>query len=429
MDYDTISDKEERPPSAPMSSDEAVLLRRMLTNVLERLPPPAPVTLPTSTIPRTPTSLSSPPLPTIPDSVRPSSTVTRPLFRDPLPAPAAPQMSELPFSPSLATPPVPDSPAAVVGFRSRSVKVPAPEKFGGSTKDKAQARGWLLSVKRWLELTTAGDTDHFRVLMFATLLKDSALSWFNNMQTRADAKRAELTLQQVFDKFVETYEGSVTVKISEGKLNTLVYGKGECKDLAATDSEFDRLTQEVYPGWEDQLVARQMLGETYSGIIQRGDFVLWEKAMDLQPTTVDEWKAAVQTAYSILEKKKAAVARGEGRTSYHSKHSSAFSPSTATPRATATVKLQQTQATAIKDRATTEREEGEPEENDEEELAKADASRSPRLGDHLTFAHRQSLMRLGKCWNCIQKGHIAKECPQQGKPGYPRKPTKDDLKA
>src|ERR1700712_971202 len=373
MSYDTSSDKEERPPSAPMSSDEAVLLRRMLISVLERLPP-APATFPTSTVPQTPTSHSSPPFPTIPDSVRPSSTVARPLFREPLPAPAVPQISGQPFSPPSATPPTPDSSAAVVGPRSRSVKVPEPEKFGGSTKDKAQARGWLLSVKRWLELTTAGDTDHFRVLMFATLLKDSALSWFNNMQTRADAKRAELTLQQVFDKFVETYEGSVTVKISEGKLNTLVYGKGECKDLAATDSEFDRLTQEVYPGWEDQLVARQMLGETYSGIIQRGDFMLWEKAMDLQPTTVDEWKAAVQTAYSILEKKKAAVARGDGRTSYHSKHSSAFPPSTTTPRAPATVKLQQTQAIGVKDRATGKTEEGEPEGNGEEELAKADAS-------------------------------------------------------
>ena len=157
--------------------------------------------------------------------------------------------------------------------------------------------------------------------------------------------------------------------------------------------------------------------------------MLWEKAMDLQPTTVDEWKAAVQTAYSILEKKKAAVARGEVRTSYHSKHSFLPPSSTTAPRATATVKLQQTQATASRNRATGEREEGEPEENDEEELAKADASKSPRLGDHLTFAHRQSLMRLGKCWNCIQKGHIAKECPQQGKLGYPRKPTKDDLKA
>ena len=307
--------------------------------------------------------------------------------------------------------------------------MPEPEKFGGSSKEKAQARGWLLSVKRWLELTTDDDDDHHRVLMFATLLKDSALQWFNNMQVRAETNRTELTLQLVFDTFVKTYEGSVTLKVSEGKLSTLIYGKGDCKDLAAMDSEFDRLTQEVYPGWEEHVVSRRMLGETYSGIIQRGDIVLWEKAMDLQPSTVEEWKAAVQTAYSILENKKAAMARGEGRASSHTKPVSTFSSFSTTPRATATVKLQQTQTNAVKDRSTMEREEGEPEENDGEELAKADASKSPPLGDHLTFAQRQSLMRLGKCWNCIQKGHIAKECPQHGKSGYPRKPTKDDLKA
>ena len=249
------------------------------------------------------------------------------------------------------------------------------------------------------------------------------------METRAETSRTPLTLQFVFEKFIKTYEGGVTVQISKGKLDSLVYGKGDCKDLASLDSEFDRLTLEVYPGWEEELVARQMLGQTYSSIIERGDLELWEKAMDLQPTTVDEWKAAVQTAFSILEKKKAATSRGLGRTAYYTRPSSTSSSSSTAPRTTATVKVQQTRAEAGRDRETSERDEGEPEGHDEEELAKADAGKSPRVANLLSFAERQALMKLGKCWVCIQKGHISRDCPSLGKAGYPRKPTKEDLKA
>ena len=100
---------------------------------------------------------------------------------------------------------------------------------------------------------------------------------------------------------------------AEDMLKRLVYGQGECKDLSATDSEFDRLAEELYPGWETQEAARRLLAVRYADIIRRGDIVLWEKAMDLQPNTVNEWKAAAQTAYAILEKKKAALGKGGGK--------------------------------------------------------------------------------------------------------------------
>ena len=74
----------------------------------------------------------------------------------------------------------------------------------------------------------------------------------------------------------------------------------------------------------------------------------------------------------------------------------------------------------------------------EEEMQKADVSSTSRpafhstrerLGSHLTFNARERLKVLNKCWICMGKGHRANECEKKGKPGYPRKPSEEDLKA
>ena len=46
----------------------------------------------------------------------------------------------------------------------------------------------------------------------------------------------------------------------------------------------------------------------------------------------------------------------------------------------------------------------------------------------MTAEERAALVRLGRCFNCIEKGHIASRCPFVDKPGYPRKPREEQLK-
>ena len=51
-----------------------------------------------------------------------------------------------------------------------------------------------------------------------------------------------------------------------------------------------------------------------------------------------------------------------------------------------------------------------------------------RLGSHLTVDERLALFKVGRCWNCCEKGHVAARCPSLDKQGFPRKPRAEQLK-
>jgi hypothetical protein len=393
--------------------------------MMQRFLPPAatPISLPPSAT--TPVSRSSVPhVPTIPR--RPPSSAVRSLsFRPPPPAPLAP--SNPTASPDGAE--VDRSSPTSSKPRSRTLRVNVPDKFGGTSQERASADLWLESVVGWMKLTAEGESDSTLVMMFGNVLKGTALKWFSNLGKRAKREGIQLTLQDVFDSFVRTYEGGLAQKMAEQKLNALVYGKGECKDLVATENEFDRLSQELYPGAEDSDAAVSLLARIYSDIIRKGDEELWEKAMDAQPSTLDEWKVAVQNAHIVIETKKAHHRR-EARTPYGSRSSPSTPASSSAYRTDNAVQVKK--ATVQEDDHDRQGSEG------EEEVQKAEVSstsRPPvhstheRLGSHLTFKQRQRLQELNKCWNCLGVGHRAFDCERKGKPGFPRKPTPEDLKA
>ena len=111
-----------------------------------------------------------------------------------------------------------------------------------------------------MRLTAEEESEDTRILLFANVLKDSALTWYFNFSKRAEMQNTSLTLQDYFDEFMRTYEGGLAQTMAEQKLKTLTYKEGECKDLTATNNEFDRLIQELYPGVESSDVALQYAG-------------------------------------------------------------------------------------------------------------------------------------------------------------------------
>ena len=351
-------------------------------------------------------------------------------FQEPQVAPLAPS--------SLLASPLHEAEAHPPTTRYRSLKVNIPKPFTGSTTERANAKLWLESVIVWMELTAEGSSEKTLIALFSTALADGALQWFHNFRKKGEAENRAYSLQDYFDQFIRTYDGALSDMVAEQQLKALIYKKGVCKDLTATEQEFDRLANRLYPTAQTSKDTNRLLANHYGDTILRGDIELWGKAMSAQPITLDEWKAAVQNAHLIIETKKAHVReaqrvdRSEVRTTYYSRPSS--SSSTSFPRRSNAVQVKKVAVDGDDDHDdhVTRDEPGHEEEVQKAEVSRPSAFRPAgheRLGSHLTFQQRERLKELGKCWICIGKGHRAYECEKKGKAGYPRKLSAEDLKA
>ncbi|MGH9652397.1 MAG: hypothetical protein ACRD6B_02910 [Bryobacteraceae bacterium] len=288
--------------------------------------------------------------------------------------------------------------------------------------ERPKARMFLHAASTWLRLTCEGETEEVRVAMFSTLLADSAQTWFTNLEARAQREQRALSLQELFDRFIETYEGGLSRRLAEQQLQALVYRKGKCTDLSALDAEFDRLVGLLYPNAGDSEDADLMLGARYAEILRAGDLLLWEKAVDAgPPAKLLEWRAAAQNAYTTLAIKRAAAARTESKSS---------SSSTSRPGQAVRAAAMSEGAGADED-SSLERDEGQPEAALGAAATKgrqgqdADKPKRPRI---LTDAQFQQVREEGRCFQCYQQGHRARDdaCPEKGKPR--RKPAPGELK-
>jgi hypothetical protein len=351
----------------------------------------------------------------------------------------------------------------VSSSRQRPLKGKEPEKFGGSEQERVSARRWLRTARNWLKLAARGEDEGTVVDMFATLLKDAAGDWFYHLQETTERKGRELTLQTVFDEFVLKFEGGVSRVLLQQELDGLTYRKGKCKDIYATDAEFDRLVGMLYPDVENDDPTMPLLGKTYADIFRRGDLALWAEAVRMAPTTVDEWKAAIQRAHTMLQIFAAAAGQGGrlGGGSFGSRpfSFSGFPSSSSTSSAVSSSASPRTPAVSIHEMQgrftsgeetgetwTWERQEGE-EESKTEQLQQVTVKQGQktsssagnqqrgasggaprrRLGSHLTVEERVGLFKANRCWNCLEKGHVAIRCPSLDKPGFPRKPGAEHL--
>jgi hypothetical protein len=358
---------------------------------------------------------------------------------------------------SPATPEV----AATTFSHQRPLKGKEPEKFGGSEHERVGARRWLRTARNWLKLAARGEDEATMVDMFATLLKDAAGDWFYHLQEAAERRGEELALQFVFEQFVLKFEGGVSRVLLQQELDNLVYRRGKCKDIYATDAEFDRLVGMLYPDLEDDAQSMPLLAKVYSDIFRRGDVDLWTEALRMQPETVNQWKVAIQKAYTLLQIL-ATAPRAMGRGGYGGgrPYSSSPSPSSSSgtfasmPHRNPGASVNEMQGRTVGDEEkgetyTWERKEGEEEQPPySEQLQQVAVKRGPakapasaptgqrgqggepfrRFGDHLSAQERAALVNVGRCFNCSEKGHVARRCPSLDKPGFPKKPRAEQLK-
>jgi hypothetical protein len=258
-----------------------------------------------------------------------------------------------------------------------------------------------------------------------------------------------VTLQQVFDAFLLHFDGGRTKQLVQHEYNKLVFGKGACKDLPSTDTEFDRLVGLLFPGAELTEAGNAMLANKYSEILREGNMELWEKTLEKNPHTLAEWKAEAQTAFTVMEIKAKAAKQNPPRGSFRNYQSSSSSPSTSSHgQAASSVSVHQLQHEGDDAKLTWERQEGEPVSPEELQEFKAKNVRKvpkpSRSGSgsavrststyraHLKDDLQDQLGALGKCFLCYKHGHIGPQCPDKAKykdVSNRRQPTSAELKA
>lgn len=375
---------------------------------------------------RTPTTRRT--LPPIPEVPRSAGLAPRSLFQSarPLAASVLPPVAPTFPAPVLAVP-ISASESSLPIIRRR---VEAPTKFKGTPQETAGARVWLSAARIYLSLAAENEQEHVLVNMFSLLLDGSAQAWFTTLQQRlGDA----LTLEVLFAEFVLKYVSVFNSETADLKLCSLVYGEGKCKDLNATEVEFDSLVSEMCQGTEHYDGATNLLlASRYQEVIRNGDGDLWAKAAETGPRTLEEWKAAVKTAFAIRQMRSVASRLNSGRGNQQRNFSSSsFSSSSSSRPATAAVQNVQARVGEVDEKGQTwERQEGEaPSTVQSEQLqqVKAKTEERRRYGSHLTHEQRVKLAHAEKCWLCYKVGHIALRCPDKDQSGVPRKPTDVDL--
>jgi hypothetical protein len=238
----------------------------------------------------------------------------------------------------------------------------------------------------------------------------------------AEREGIQLTVQDVRKEFLLKYVGGTTYMMRQQQLSSLVYGKGKCLDVISTQTEFERLSSSLFPGASLNPYADQLLAMAFADVYKRGDFQLWEKAVEMGPVTLDEWKTAIQEA-SIIRQTVVEGRRAIQRTVTRSSAPSRFQSSA----------LRVHQMDVGETHEEKERQEGEGEVPKEGSLSmnkvggKNPTSNSkPKEGRKRFFSWvlLQKFKKRGQCFHCYKIGHVSGDCPDSSLPG--REPTEEE---
>ena len=293
------------------------------------------------------------------------------------------------------------------GHTSGRGKIPEPAKFRGTDDDKINARQWLSQADAFLSLAHGGRSDRQLVQIFGLMLDKPASTWFSLSQQVAQQSGVEWKLQQVYDAFLMQYAGQDTDSLLKVKMEGLRFSRS--KDFTTFVSQWQDLAAQRFPReWAmGQREDSRVLGDSFSNLIMRDDWEVWEKANELvRDGGLNDWKVAVQHAIVVLRR------REQHKQSRHSTSSHSHTA----PRHTATVRVNAMQEEDSEDS----RGEGESEEANKLQ-AKARKQKKGRVDKTerlYTDEEYKKVLAKRLCVYCGQPDHIAKYCPdrQSGKP-------------
>lgn len=324
-------------------------------------------------------------------------------------------------------------------------KIPAPSKFSGETEaEKDRVEDWVRKTNNWLDGQLGDEgTPKDRMRFIVNLLEGPAAQWLSSVyhepeDTPEDEQITWAELQKPFIDFIRG--GTESRVIWEQRMDELRMFHGNVPNLAKQEQEFELLRMRLYPTSSTDMTLNQVTGTLYRQAVQRGNLPLYAEMLRVlgpnDKPSLAECKRAAGLAYKITQSEKAA------RTSSGWQRGKLWSGQ---GRSWATASQSQGQQAAAVHHVNTQEgsdgqhegeggEEGQPSSSIQgmQSGGQGGAKKGGRTGgapgpSMLTDAQFQQVMAEGRCFQCYQKGHRARDnaCPEKGKSR--RKPAPGEL--
>lgn len=324
-------------------------------------------------------------------------------------------------------------------------KIPAPSKFSGETEaEKDRVEDWVRKTNNWLDGQLGEEgTPRDRMRFIVNLLEGPAAQWLSSVyQEREDTPvHEQIKWTELQKPFIDFIRGSTESRVIwEQRMDGLRLFHGSAPNLAKDEQEFELLRMRLYPASSTDTALNQVTGTLYRQAVQRGNLSLYAEMLRVlgpndKPSLAD-CKRAASLAYQIIQSEKAArMSSGWQRGKLWSGQG----------RSWATASQSQGQQAAAVHHVNTQggsdgQHEGEGGEEGQPSSAvqgmqsggQGGAKKGGRTGgapgpSMLTDDQFRQVMAEGRCFQCYQKGHRARDnaCPEKGKPR--RKPAPGEL--
>jgi hypothetical protein len=185
-------------------------------------------------------------------------------------------------------------------------KLKVPKSFSGATEaEREGVQSWTDDVSNYLQgqfgqLRRRYPEKEWTVAL--PLFEGTARMWIDS----ARLLNPSLTWEELKPGFVEFIRGGrETRAVQMEKLQNLVYGRGDCKNLLALERTFEELRVKLYPSSSTSLEMNELVAKFYGDALKRGNKKLYDLVVIMLATverpTLSQWKTVAAKAVQMLQ--------------------------------------------------------------------------------------------------------------------------------